>query len=91
MIHVPVLLTRLEIIANINPRKHGFVTKTQTSLPANIKKNYSMLRMQIFCLEEMLQPLFAYLRIIYYSANSTCSIGVTWKTWNQCVIAGGMR
>ncbi len=36
--YVPILLTRPEPTANINPHGHGFVTKTQTLIPANINE-----------------------------------------------------
>ena len=38
IIHVPRQLTRPELTANINPRKHGFVWKAQTLIPANINE-----------------------------------------------------
>ncbi len=36
IIHVPRQLTRPKLTANINPREHGFVSKLQTLIPANI-------------------------------------------------------
>ncbi len=39
IIHVPRQQTRpTKLTANINPREHGFVSKTQTLLPANINE-----------------------------------------------------
>ncbi len=38
IIHVPRQLTSPKLTANINPREHGFVSKTQTLIPANINE-----------------------------------------------------
>ncbi len=36
IIHVPRQLTRPKLTTSINPREHGFVSKTQTLIPENI-------------------------------------------------------
>ncbi len=38
IIHVPRQLTRPKLTPNINPRQHGFVSKTETLIPANINE-----------------------------------------------------
>ncbi len=38
IIHIPRQLTRPWLTANINPREHGFVSKTQRLIPANINE-----------------------------------------------------
>ncbi len=38
IIHVPRQLTRPKVTTNINPREHGFVSKTQTLIPVNINE-----------------------------------------------------
>ncbi len=43
IIHVPRQLTRPKLTANINPCEHGFVSKTQTLIPANINELTVML------------------------------------------------
>ncbi len=38
LIHVPRVLKRANLTANINPCKHGFVSKKQTLIPTKIKE-----------------------------------------------------
>ncbi len=47
IICVPRQLTSAELTANINPREHGFVSKTQTLIPVNINEFTVYMYMQV--------------------------------------------